>query len=284
MRKSVLGKIGLICVCVLAVSLISSVATNAQTNDIENRKVGVSCNMANKSTQLTFYANDSDITQPELIEKVKVETKTYKKQYKFKDGTIYKEVKYTIPVLTGESEGIATINAYYKKLLDKWKKNSTKDLEEAKLVVKENKLGGYYGDDADFKVKYNKNGYISILHSGYYYAMGAHGSPYYEAHTFDLNTGNELKLKDIMSGTDKQIKKRIYNAFAKDIKKNKEKYFDNALKVLEKSVSAKTKEFYLTNSNIVFYDNSGNIAPYAAGLITAKISYKNTSFFKIKFN
>lgn len=293
MRKSTYGKIGIICACALVISPISSVITSAQANNKMNTSVAVTLasyvadayeKVSDANKKATVNVNDSVAAQPEQIKKVKVETKTYKKQYKLKDGTVYKEVKYTIPVLSGESEGIATINAYYEKRLDKWKKNSKEDLEDAKSAVEENNVGIHYGDESSFKVQYNKNGYISILHTGYYYAMGAHGSSYYEAHTFDLNTGKELKLKDIMDGTDKQIKDRIYNAFAKNIKKNKEMYFEDASNTMKKSVSSKSKDFYLATSNIVFYDNSGSLAPFAAGLITAKISYKNTSYFKIKLN
>lgn len=263
MRKSIYTKIAIVCACVLAVSPLSSASTSVQAENIVTTKATTS------------------VSKKE-IESVKVKSKTYKKVYKFKDGTIYKEAKYKRPVLEGESEGIAKINSYYKKLQNKWVKNSKEDLEDAKYVVKQNNVDGYYSDEATFKVKYNKNGYISILHTGYYYAMGAHGSPYYESHTFDLNTGKELKLKDIMRGTDKQIKERIIKVFAKDIKKNKDKYFEEAMDTLKKTVSAKYKDFYLTNTSIVFYDNSGNLAPYAAGLITAKISYKNNSYFKLE--
>ena len=286
MKKCKYSKIGILCACALVVSPISSVTTRAQSNNLANNNAAivVANNATTTGTQVTMKTNNINNTQSESIKKVTIDTKTYKKQYKLKDGTIYKEVNYTIPVLTGESEGIATINTYYTKLLNKWKKNSTKDLKEAKSMKEESDLDGYYSDETSFKVKYNKDGYISIFHTGYYNTMGAHGAPYYEAHTFDLNTGKELKLKDIMSGTDKQIQDRIYNAFAKDIKKNSDKYFSNALKTLKKSVSAKNKDFYLTSSNIVFFDASENLAPYAAGLITAKISYKNTSYFKLKFN
>jgi hypothetical protein len=262
MIKRLYAKIAIVCACALSVSPLGSVITSAQAKNIVNTK-------------------EETVVATSETEPIKVKSKTYKKEYKFKDGTIYKEAKYTRPVLEGESEAIAKINAYYKRLQDKWVKNSKTDLEDAKYVVKQSSVEGYYSDEATFKVKYNKNGYISILHTGYYYAMGAHGSPYYESHTFDLNTGKELKLKDIMCGTDKQIKDRIIKVFAKDIKKNKNKYFEDALKTLKKSVSSKSKDFYLTNSNIIFYDNSGNLAPYAAGLITAKISYKNSSYFKL---
>lgn len=286
MKKSTYARIGIMCACALVVSPLSSVITSAQANNRENTSVAASLTSTDIgiSPQLTTNTEISNITQTKTIDIVKVKTKTYKKQYKLKDGTVYKEVKYTIPVLTGDSESITKINTYYKKLLEKWKKNSTQDLEDAKSIKEEYDVEGYYSDESSFKVKYNKHGYISIFHTGYYYAMGAHGSPYFESHTFDLNTGKELKLKDIMSGTDKQIKDRIYNVFAKDIKENKEKYFEGALDTMKKSVSAKSKDFYLTTKNIVFYDNSGNIAPYAAGLITAKISYKNNSYFKLKLN
>lgn len=263
MIKRIYAKIAIIFACVLAVSPLSSGIISAQAKTVVN-------------------TNEATVAATSNTEQIKVKSKTYKKQYKLENGKIYKEVNYTIPVLSGDTEGVEKINAYYKKLLSKWKKNSKNDLEDAKYVVEEYDVDGYYSDEATFKVKYNKKGYISILHEGYYYAMGAHGSPYYESHTFNLSTGKELKLKDIMKGTDKQIKNRIIKVFAKDIKNNKDKYFNEALDTLEKTVSAKYKDFYLTNSNIVFYDNSGNLAPYAAGLITAKISYKNTSYFKLK--
>lgn len=260
MRRRTYAKIGVVCALAMAALPFCDVTAQAKN---EPQAVVMST------------------VKTETITTVEVKSKTYKKEYKTENGKIYKTVKYVRPVLTGDSEAIKKINAFYEKKQKAWVKASKEDLEDAKFIVENNDVDGYYSDEYGYKVKYNKNGYISILGSGYAYSMGAHGSPYCESHTFDLNTGKELKVKNIMSGTDKQIKSRIVSVFEKKIKKDKDMFFSDALDTVKKSAGVKNKNFYLTNSGIVFYYSQYEIAPYAAGVITGKIPYKTTKYFKI---
>ena len=55
----------------------------------------------------------------------------------------------------------------------------------------------YYTVDSDYEVKYHQNNRLSIVSFDYEYTGGAHGSYWYTAHNFDLNTGQLLHLPDL---------------------------------------------------------------------------------------
>jgi len=221
-------------------------------------------------------------TNEKKVKTVKVTKNTFEKTYQSDEGVVYKTVKYVRPILSGKTKAIKKINNTLKKYESQWKKNAESNLDEAKNLVGE--FGdGHYTDEVYYKVKYNKNGYISIFFIGYEYSMGAHGLPYFESHTFDLNTGKELVLKDIMKGSDTEIKKKIIAAFQKLIKKNPDEFFSDAEDTLNDTVNSKIKDFYLTKNGIVFYYGPYALAPYSGGLIEASIPFTTKNTFQINF-
>lgn len=229
------------------------------------------------STKKSTTKTTSNSTKGVVIKK-----KSYTKEFKFEDGSVYKTVKFEFPVLQGKTKAIKKINKFYENELKKWKEAAEQNLDEARVIVKEIDNGGYYSDEITYKVTYNKNGYISIFFTGYEYTMGAHGIPYFESNTFNVKTGKELKLTDIMSGSKASIKKKIETIFIKEIKKHPEEYFEDAVETVKITANANNTNFYLSKNGIVFYYGPYDLAAYARGIVDASIPYKTKNTFKIK--
>ncbi|SHH61552.1 inhibitor of cysteine peptidase [Sporobacter termitidis DSM 10068] len=124
----------------------------------------------------------------------------------------------------------------------------------------------------NYMITYNQSGLLSVVLSDYQYTGGAHGSTIQTSYTFDLSTGQALKLSDLLDGrTDytayidtvirKEIDKRVA---AGDLSE-----FDLAP---FKDIGA-DPAFYLANSGVVFYFQQYEYFPYAAGIQEFNVSY-----------
>lgn len=269
---------------IVAGSILALLATPVQVENcfISSNQAVVCAATKTSSVNTTKSTNVQKKSTTKSTKAVVVKKKTYTKKFKFEDGSVYKTIKYEIPVLQGKTKAIKKINKFYENIAEKWKKSAEQNLDEARTLVKEIDNGGYYSDEVSFKVTYNKNGYISIFSMGYEYTMGAHGMQYYESHTFNVKTGKELTLTDIMSGSKASIKNKIETIFIKDIKKHPEEYFEEAIDTVKKTANANNTNFYLSKNGIVFYYGPYDLAAYARGIVEADIPYKTKDTFKLK--
>jgi len=117
----------------------------------------------------------------------------------------------------------------------------------------------------DYKLKYNQNGLLSVTFLNYQYTGGAHGLTVQSSHTFNLKTGEEYKLKDmikddadyvtLISGiVEKQITKRAKEGILPE-------------QPLTPFVAIKDEQdFYLSNNGVVVYFQLYEYFPYVAGI------------------
>ena len=124
----------------------------------------------------------------------------------------------------------------------------------------------------DYQVQYNRNGLLSVVLLDYQYAGGAHGSTIQSSHTFDLSTGKELSLSDLMqSGSgyaayfDKQIRSEIDSRVAAG-----DLYEFDTGKFTDIGTNP---EYYLSADGVVFYFQEYEYFPYAAGIQEFTIPY-----------
>lgn len=220
-------------------------------------------------------ANDS----AETIQKVKVTDKVAKRAYT-KKKKISHTYTYHLPVLKGKTDGIKKINSFYKN-------QRTEEIQSFKDYINEGTLGVSITDELTYEVTYNKNGYISILQSGYMYAGGAHGMPYRIAHTFDLNTGKEITLKDIFDLKESELTAKIARAFNKTIKADPDggywtdEFGGSAIKTVKKTAGYNSP-FYLTKKGVCLYYNPYDLACYARGFVEATLRFSaNKSLLKL---
>lgn len=215
----------------------------------------------------------------EKITMAKIKKQTLSKEYKNKQGKIIQNITLEMPILQGNSEGIKKINKFYKNFQMQLLNNKNNQTEESHSEELPNNYT--ITDNITYQITYNKNGIISILHSGYYFAGGAHGSPYRIPHTFDLNSGKELKLNDIFQLSEFELSKKIIDQFQKIIDQSPDEYNPEAIQTV-KQTAGWNSSFYLIENNICFYYEPYILASYARGYVEACIPYNNSNLFKIK--
>lgn len=195
---------------------------------------------------------------------IKVVKKTINNEEKYKEYVSIKDdVEY--PVLEGDAKGIDKINkAYYsyiEKLIEDFNGNK-KDAEEFLDSVKPDEYSGWSlyvrGD-----VSYIDEDKVCIATECSEYLGGAHPNGYLDAVIYDLNTGKELSLEDIVEDKEKVIEE-AKEGFAEMIKANPDEYFEDALD----SLDMENAGYCLTDEGIEFYFEPYALAPYARGRVT----------------
>ena len=115
---------------------------------------------------------------------------------------------------------------------------------------------------------YNANGVISIMISYEWYQGGVldYGS---DCYTFDLTTGEQLKLTDVCSGSNRTLTKKIKNRLVK--KYSKDAFSADGLD----SISAHKCDFYLNKGGkaVVVFDKY-EISHGAAGAFSITLDSK----------
>lgn len=116
---------------------------------------------------------------------------------------------------------------------------------------------------------------MSLVIESYQATGGAHGNTAVTTHCLDSQTGNELKLSDIVRNTDK-LPEMIMSAIDKNVNLMVDKnYFEEAVKKNELS-------FVLDNTGMTFYFSPYDIAPYSDGIVTASIPFFENEYFFVK--
>jgi len=117
----------------------------------------------------------------------------------------------------------------------------------------------------NYRMKYNQNGLLSLVLFNYQYTGGAHGITVQSSYTFDLKTGEEYKLEDLMQAD------VDYVAFISNIVKQK---IDERIRagLLPEYLLApftairEDQDYYLSNNGVVVYFQQYEYFPYAAGI------------------
>ena len=129
-------------------------------------------------------------------------------------------------------------------------------------------------------IYYMDGRYLSFVQENYDYSGGAHGMPFWVGHTFDLETGQELMLSDIIAEDDAVVKEIVIRYFTELYNKEPDAYWEDAEDIVKDSVSLQSP-FYLNEEGIVFYYGPYELAPYAGGFKEIVIPYSEFNL-KIK--
>lgn len=198
------------------------------------------------------------------------------------EGLLTATIQY--PILSGpwNPRALETINAIFKQSADTALAQGRQNAKELEDVVSE--FDSSYGGSLqcstyfNYGIKYNQNGLLSVVLTNYQYAGGAHGSTIQTAHTFDLNTGRQLTLSDLMksgSGYEKFLDEQIRKEIDKRVNEGSLYEFqDQPFKTL-----GEHPNFYLSDDGIVFYFQQYEYFPYVAGIQEFTISYDSVSDF-----
>jgi len=129
-----------------------------------------------------------------------------------------------------------------------------------------NKVETYF----DYHIKYNQNNLLSIVLTDYQYAGGAHGLTVQSSYNFDLATGQDLKLSDIMKSNSGYIS-YINSVIKQEID---ERAAEGGLSILTPfETITGDQQYYLSNQGIVIYFQQYEYFPYAAGIQEFTIRY-----------
>ena len=218
----------------------------------------------------------SDITDEgqttAVIESAAVESE----QYTYSSD--YIEVSIETPRITGLTDQTVqnSINAVFNEYAQSVKQTIDQYEEESRQLVEEGYATGMsYMIDVGYDVTYLDNGLLSLTLIYYEYTGGAHGNAILLAYTFDLATGQQLELSDLMPDTGY---KSVVNGIIKDdIARLVES--DELYELVEFEDIGDTAQWYLTTDGIVFYFQQYEYFPYAAGIQTFVVSYPELEKF-----
>ncbi|MCQ4087716.1 PdaC/SigV domain-containing protein [Saccharibacillus sp. JS10] len=183
-----------------------------------------------------------------------------------KQNTGEKVVDIRYPELSGDAAGIAKINAAMKKHAQAFLTDFEAQVKDfGPLPSKEM----YYEADGDYLITYNKNGFISIVAQDYSFYGGAHGMTIQTGYNFDVNTGKEVTLDQLLKANP-NYRKVVDKQITQEFKKRGILYDDSSFQTIGKS-----PEFYVTNSGFTIFFQQYEYTPYAAGLPSFDIKFSS---------
>ncbi len=209
----------------------------------------------------------------ELTQKVSsIFSTRYDQTYSYLEEN-YMTVAMAFPVLEGDNPAYASIN----ETIDRIKNDYISYSESMAATAKEYASDEYfyaYSFDMDFTVTYNQNGILCILLQGYEYTGGAHGYPIRHVLTFDLTTGWQLELSNLMATDDSTFGSYVITEFERMYNQGDVMYWDDALQTVEyNAMSFYTLNYYLAEDEIRIFYYPYDLASYADGFIEIAVPY-----------
>ncbi len=114
-----------------------------------------------------------------------------------------------------------------------------------------------------FNVTYNRACVISLYFDNYQFTGGAHGSTVRTSQTWNLRTGQMIRLRQLY-GCRNDYQSYIKNKIIEQIRENPDIYFDNYEQLVKQTF--KVDSFYSTTEGVVVYFQQYDIAPYSSGI------------------
>lgn len=160
-----------------------------------------------------------------------------------------------------------SLNASFRKLAVDARNEGLRNVEE----TEKSRASGYPGSPNkcetyfDYALKYNQNGLLSVVFMDYQYAGGAHGLTVQKSLTFNLNTGEGYKLKDLMK-SDADYVTLFSQAVKEEINKRIKEGLLPDYPIAPFEAIKEDQDFYLSNHAVVVYFQQYAYWPYAAGI------------------
>ncbi len=189
------------------------------------------------------------------------------KQIYSEDKKLLTNIQY--PDFSMEDKAVADkINAVMKADVNTALKEAQDNIKDYGDYESPNRFETYF----NYRVTYQKGDVLSVVLNDYQYFGGAHGSDRQISHTFDLKTGKEYSLSDLMksgAGYTDYINKCIKADIIKQ---------DLADAQLVKFESiARDQSYYLSDRGPVIYFQQYEYFPYAAGIVEFTLPYGDLS-------
>ena len=193
--------------------------------------------------------------------------KTIKLGDKFKDKVTYKAMITKPIILNSALKNANTLNKSMSNALDI---EELKENLDSKLKDDMNAYGKIKFDVEFFStdsVGYIDDNILEIDTFSYSYTGGAHGSNLKSMELYDINSGEKIPstLEEVFNINDEN-KDEFLALLSAYLKPQKERLYMFPIDTLPNS-------FFLSEDGIIFMWNEYEIAPYASGMITAKIGF-----------
>lgn len=178
-------------------------------------------------------------------------------------------------VLDDRFDGAETINLILEEEQKgniQYEKDNSADMEETVDEETGPCYYYYYFESSPSPIYYWDGTYLSFTQQNYDYMGGAHGMPYWQDYVFNVHTGEQLALGDIVKEEETQIKELVSQAFALMYEKEPDLYWPDAVDTVYESAGLDSP-FYLTEEGIVFFFGPYELASFAAGFQEVLVPY-----------
>lgn len=195
------------------------------------------------------------------------------------DIGIVAQVSATRPVLVGDYDSIQEINRqieqYYQKTWDEWKEhiechqNDEMILERITSQPNKNEISdGTLTDELTYEVTHNDSSILSILFDRYLYLGGAHGTPLRKSMVVNLNTGEPIKLHEILPVSFSELmdilRNQLYVRYGSEDTEVLEVCYKNIVDLYHEVDEFK---FYIRYSALYIYFDVYEISSYSMGYV-----------------
>lgn len=195
------------------------------------------------------------------------------------------EMKYGVIALTEEDEEkYPELAQALKKLSEENKNTLLTDYENLKTQAEEDlkaaKEGGYevytpYSTECSFYVNRADNRVLSLGKSGYDYWGGAHGTGYSTGCNYNARTGEELRIRDVVTDMDTfagLIEEKVYESglTREDLFLDEEETLKD---YILRAAADHTLNWEITNEGVTVWFNPYEISYYAAGMPSGSVSF-----------
>ncbi|MFZ7102487.1 MAG: PdaC/SigV domain-containing protein [Peptococcaceae bacterium] len=157
------------------------------------------------------------------------------------------------------------INSVFKKAAEDARDEGLKNAEYLQDVDGDTGSPHKYETYFDYKLKYNQNGLLSVTFLNYQYTGGAHGLTVQSSRTFNLKTGEEYQLKDLIK-SDADYVTFISGIVKKQIAERAKEGILPEQPLTPFEAIKNEQDFYLSNNGPVVYFQLYEYFPYVAGI------------------
>lgn len=215
--------------------------------------------------------------------RILVKEKILQQQMFYKNQVIMTyTIKYPYFIATVFQTLLNKLNSFYKTKAIMYERSNIMNLYQMAMVEYEySKTNNFpirqFEALVDYKVTYNENCTLSLYFDQYEYTGGAHGLTIRYSDTWDLLKSRRMDINELF-GVDLNYQDFIYQEIIKEIEdkigSDEYMYFDDYHKLVKDNF--KPNNFYLDKEGVVIYYQAYDIAPYASGIPTFTLPYRNS--------
>lgn len=194
----------------------------------------------------------------------------YSKQIHADDGTLLATVSLTYSPLTSNSTAANKINkSVYDQISQKASVVTVQMETAAKAAYTKNPASFQpYYYMGTYQAKGEGSDFASVVLEERTFMGGTETKTLF-ADTYNMKNGNDAVLTDIVTDSKKELENLMEKGFSALIDQNPDAFYSDAKDRLDKNLDE--VGFYLDKNTVVFYLNSGIIAPESAGVIAFSV-------------